>query len=88
MGHTKYSWLLAFLLFYFAQALKPDKVALNMEQSKRATHFIIDQQEQIRQSLPFNDTRDFVNAKRGFQGRLNPNIVKNDNDEVVWNNDV
>ena len=88
MGHTKYSWLLAFLLFYFAQAIKPDKAALNMEQSKRATHFIIDQQEQIRQSLPFNDTRDFVNAKRGFQGRLNPNIVKNDNDEVVWNNDV
>lgn len=88
MAQIKYSWLLAFLLFYFAQALKPNKVALNMEQSKRATHFIIDQQEQIRQSLPFNDTRDFVNAKRGFKGRLHPNIVKNDNYEVVWNNDV
>ncbi len=86
MEQTKFLWPFAFLLFLFAQALGPDKV--NMGQSKPANHFIIDQQEQIRQSLPFNDTRDFDNAKRGFKGRLKPNIVKNDKDEVVWNNDV
>lgn len=88
MEQTKYSWLLVFLLVLFAQALKPDKKALNTERPKPATHFIVAQQEQIRQSLPFNETRDFVNANRGFKGHLKPNIVKNDNEEVVWNNDV
>ncbi|KAL5360130.1 Metallo-hydrolase/oxidoreductase [Aspergillus floccosus] len=59
-----------------------------MEQSKPATQFIIDQQERIRQNLPFDDRRDFANAERGLRGRLKPNIIKNDKDEVVWNNDV
>ncbi|KAL4897313.1 Metallo-hydrolase/oxidoreductase [Aspergillus ambiguus] len=59
-----------------------------MEQSKPATQFIIDQQEQIRQSLPFDDRRDFLNAERGFRGHLNTNIVKNASGEVVWNNDA
>jgi alkyl sulfatase BDS1-like metallo-beta-lactamase superfamily hydrolase len=88
MTQTNYSWLLILLLFFFAQAVKPDKAALNIEHPKPASQFIIDQWERIQQSLPFNDTRDFVNAKRGFQGRLKPNIIKNDKDEVVWNNDV
>ena len=88
MEQTKYSLLLFFLLAFITQALKPDKMARDTTQPKPATHFIIDHQEQIRQSLPFNDTRDFDNARRGFKGRLNPNIVKNDNGEVVWNNDV
>lgn len=59
-----------------------------MDQSKPATQFIIDQQEQIRQSLRFDDKRDFVNAEKGFRGRRDPNIVKNYEDtKVVWNND-
>lgn len=89
MAQTRYSWILFFFLLAFnTQALQSDQMALNKTQPKPATHFIIDHQEQIRQNLPFNDTRDFVNARRGFKGRLNPNIIKNGNDEVVWNNDV
>ncbi|KAM5361480.1 hypothetical protein ACJA88_014458 [Fusarium oxysporum] len=56
--------------------------------SKPPTQTIIDQQEQVRQSLPFGDKTDFVNAERGLEGRMNPNIVKNADGEVIWNNDV
>ncbi|KAI9042050.1 alkyl/aryl-sulfatase [Aspergillus affinis] len=59
-----------------------------MAESKPATQFIIDQQKNVRQSLPFDDRRDFVNAEKGFRGRQDPNVVKNDNDEVVWDNDA
>ncbi|GES66599.1 alkyl/aryl-sulfatase BDS1 [Aspergillus terreus] len=59
-----------------------------MEQSHPATQWIIKQHERIRQTLPFDDHRDFTNAERGLRGRPKPNIVKNDNGEVVWNNDV
>ncbi|KAL4914975.1 Metallo-hydrolase/oxidoreductase [Aspergillus aurantiobrunneus] len=59
-----------------------------MDQSRPATQFIISQQEQIRQSLPFDDRRDFVNAEKGLVGRLNLNVVKKDNGDVVWNNDA
>ncbi|KFA70174.1 hypothetical protein S40285_09086 [Stachybotrys chlorohalonatus IBT 40285] len=58
-----------------------------MEHSKPATKIITDQQEPIRTSLPFDNTRDFANAERGFRGRRDPNIVKNGNGETVWNND-
>ncbi|KAH7353851.1 beta-lactamase-like protein [Plectosphaerella cucumerina] len=57
-----------------------------MDDSKPATQYIIDQQEQVRNTLQFNDKRDFVKAERGFRGRLHPNIVKV-GDNVVWNND-
>ncbi|OOG00221.1 hypothetical protein ASPCADRAFT_512718 [Aspergillus carbonarius ITEM 5010] len=60
----------------------------DMQEPKDATQFIIDQQKQVRLTLPFADRRDFVNAGRGLRGRLKPNIVKNGNDEVVWNNDA
>lgn len=59
-----------------------------MEHSKPASKIIIDQQEQVRKCLPFNNQRDFVNAERGFRGRRDPNIVKYGNDEVAWNNDL
>lgn len=89
MAQSKYSCLFVFFLALFAQALKPDKSALTMEQQpKPATQFIIDQNEQIRQSLPFDDKRDFVNSNRGFVGRRDPNIVRNDTGDVVWNNDA
>ncbi|KAL2867581.1 alkyl/aryl-sulfatase [Aspergillus lucknowensis] len=58
-----------------------------MAQSKPATQFIIDQQAQVRESLPFDDRRDFLNAERGLRGRPNPNVVKNDQGEAVWDND-
>ncbi|PWY68553.1 Metallo-hydrolase/oxidoreductase [Aspergillus sclerotioniger CBS 115572] len=59
-----------------------------MQQPKDATQFIIDQQKQVRQSLPFDDKRDFVNAGRGLRGRLKPNTIKNSEDDVVWDNDA
>ncbi|RMJ26355.1 Beta-lactamase domain-containing protein [Aspergillus sp. HF37] len=89
MKQTKYSYFLLFVLALFTQALKPDKPAPSMDQrSKPATQFIIDQQEQVRQSLPFDDKRDFVNANRGFVGHRDPNIVRNDTGAVVWNNEA
>ncbi|PLB52300.1 Metallo-hydrolase/oxidoreductase [Aspergillus steynii IBT 23096] len=59
-----------------------------MEDSKPATQFIVDQQAQVRDSLPFHDKRDFVNAERGLRGRLKPNVVKDGQGELVWNNDA
>lgn len=38
-------------------------------------------------TLPFEDTRDFANADRGFIGALEPGVVHNDNGDVVWDND-
>lgn len=59
-----------------------------MEQSKPATQKIVEQQEQIRQSLPFDDKRDFVNAERGRIGRRHPSAVTNAKGHVVWDNDA
>lgn len=50
MAQTRYSCILFFLFALVAQAVKFDKMAPDTAQSKPATHFIIDQQEQIRQS--------------------------------------
>lgn len=59
-----------------------------MASSKLATEPIIKHQEEIRNSLPFEDTRDFEEARRGFVGRREPNIVTDADGGVVWNNDV
>jgi alkyl sulfatase BDS1-like metallo-beta-lactamase superfamily hydrolase len=40
-----------------------------------------------RSSLPFEDTRDFENADRGFIGALEPCVVTAADGRVVWNND-
>ena len=58
-----------------------------MSEPKPASQFIIDQQAQIRETLPFDDKRDFVNASRGLIGRRNPNTVDNDQGVTVWDND-
>lgn len=59
-----------------------------MTDSKPATQQIKDQHARVLASLPFDDKRDFANAERGFRGRLKPNIVKNDQDVVIWDNDA
>ena len=59
-----------------------------MADSKPATQQIKDQHARVLASLPFDDKRDFANAERGFRGRLKPNIVKNDQDVVIWDNDA
>ncbi|NIH99310.1 alkyl sulfatase BDS1-like metallo-beta-lactamase superfamily hydrolase, partial [Mycolicibacterium fluoranthenivorans] len=41
-----------------------------------------------RSSLPFEDTRDFENADRGFIGALEPCVVTAADGRVVWNNDA
>jgi alkyl sulfatase BDS1-like metallo-beta-lactamase superfamily hydrolase len=38
--------------------------------------------------LPFDDTRDFADADRGFIAALKPCVVKAANGRVVWDNDV
>ena len=37
--------------------------------------------------LPFDDTTDFEDARRGFLGRLEPCIVRDADGHVVWDND-
>jgi linear primary-alkylsulfatase len=37
-------------------------------------------------TLPFDDTTDFDDARRGFIGRLEPCVVKADDGRVVWDN--
>lgn len=58
-----------------------------MDHSKAPSAFIVNQQKQVEQDLPFQDKRDFVNVERGLRGRLNPNVVQNDDGVVVWSND-
>ncbi|OAA73495.1 Beta-lactamase-like protein [Cordyceps fumosorosea ARSEF 2679] len=58
-----------------------------MPESKPASQTIIDQQKKVRKSLPFHDRADYVNAKKGFLGRLQPNVVTNEDGATIWNND-
>jgi linear primary-alkylsulfatase len=41
-----------------------------------------------RKHLPFEDTKDFEDADRGFIGALEPCVVKAADGRVVWDNDV
>jgi len=60
-----------------------------MTDSKPASQVIIDQQKDVLNELPFDDTQDFDNAQKGFLIRLEPNHVETDGgDTVVWNNDT
>jgi alkyl sulfatase BDS1-like metallo-beta-lactamase superfamily hydrolase len=38
-------------------------------------------------ALPFGDTRDFEDARRGFLGRLEPCVIRAADGRVVWDND-
>ncbi|KAK0108706.1 hypothetical protein ONS96_002554 [Cadophora gregata f. sp. sojae] len=57
-----------------------------MATPKDATATIIQQQDDLKKSLPFSDKRDYVNARKGFITTLKPNIIYQD-DTVIWNND-
>ncbi|KAI9718464.1 MAG: hypothetical protein M1828_006709 [Chrysothrix sp. TS-e1954] len=59
-----------------------------MASPKPATKTIVQQQKDVQSSLPFDDTEDFDNSQQGFQSRLDPNTVKNADDDIVWNNDA
>ncbi|WP_313812719.1 alkyl sulfatase dimerization domain-containing protein [Glutamicibacter sp.] len=54
---------------------------------KPATAAIRAQQEAARAALPFNDTRDFEDTKRGLIAELTPNVIHNGEGKVIWDND-
>ena len=59
-----------------------------MTSPKPATDTIIQQQKDVQNSLPFDDTTDFDDVAQGLVGTLDPNIVYNENeDKAVWNNE-
>jgi len=43
--------------------------------------------EAARAALPFDDTQDFEDARRGFIGRLDPCVVRAADGRVVWDNE-
>lgn len=57
-----------------------------MKQSE-ASEFVAANHQKALQSLPFDDTRDFDDAHRGFIAKLDPCVIRNAQGEVVWDND-
>ncbi|WP_405438646.1 alkyl/aryl-sulfatase [Streptomyces anulatus] len=49
---------------------------------------VADQNQALLNSLPFSDTQDFEDAKRGFLGKRAPNAITNADGAVVWDNDT
>ncbi len=56
-------------------------------QSKAPSPHIETVNEQVTDSLPFEDTTDFDDADRGFLGALEPCVIKAADGRVVWDND-
>ncbi|WP_228265872.1 alkyl/aryl-sulfatase [Microlunatus elymi] len=57
-----------------------------MANSNPASSFIVEQQQALRDRLPFSDTTDFDNAQRGLLGRLEPCQVDDADGNSVWDN--
>jgi alkyl sulfatase BDS1-like metallo-beta-lactamase superfamily hydrolase len=57
-------------------------------QPKPATPTIVAQQQALRESLPFHDTQDFEDARRGLLGRREPNRITTADGATVWDNDT
>lgn len=55
---------------------------------KPASPSVVRQHEHLCRSLPFDDTRDFADADRGFIGALEECVITADDGRVVWNNDA
>ena len=51
---------------------------------KPATQATIDANNQLKQSLPFSDTKDFDNAQKGLIATQDVVTIKNQNGDVVW----
>ncbi|MFJ6804774.1 alkyl/aryl-sulfatase [Streptomyces anulatus] len=56
--------------------------------SKSAQPFIVQQQAELRERLPFSDRQDFEDAARGLIARREPNAVTAADGRVVWDNDT
>ena len=54
------------------------------EEPKDASSFTKEKNAQVLKDLPFSDTQDFTDAKRGFIATTPELIIKNDKGEVVW----
>ncbi|QDE34831.1 MBL fold metallo-hydrolase [Microbacterium foliorum] len=52
-----------------------------------ATDAIRKQQQSLKETLPFHDTRDFEAADRGFLGTITPAVVHDEQGNVVWDAD-
>ncbi|PFG44658.1 alkyl sulfatase BDS1-like metallo-beta-lactamase superfamily hydrolase [Isoptericola jiangsuensis] len=55
---------------------------------KPATPTVARQQQEVRATLPFNDTQDFDDATRGLIARREPGKVTDGSGRVVWDNDT
>ncbi len=55
--------------------------------AKDPTEQVRAQHAALGSSLPFDDRRDFEDARRGFLGALEPGVVQGDDGRVVWDND-
>ncbi|MEU8900652.1 alkyl sulfatase dimerization domain-containing protein [Nocardia sp. NPDC048505] len=64
-----------------------DTAVENRKDPVEPSEHIIDQQAQVNRSLPFSDTTDFADADRGFVAALEPDVIKNADGKVVWDND-
>lgn len=49
---------------------------------------IVRQQRTVHESLPFSDSGDFDDARRGLIARRQPNAVTDDDGNVLWDNDA
>ena len=54
------------------------------EESKDASSFTKQKNEQVLKELPFSDTQDFTDAKRGFIVTTPDLIIKNNEGNVIW----
>ena len=54
------------------------------EEPKDASSFTKEKNAQVLKDLPFSDTQDFTDAKKGFIATTPELILKNDKGEVVW----
>ena len=57
------------------------------EEPKDASSFTKEKNAQVLKDLPFSDTQDFTDAKKGFIATLPNLVIKNDKGEVVWDMD-
>ena len=54
------------------------------EEPKDASSFTKEKNAQVLKDLPFSDTQDFEDAKKGFIATTPELVIKNDKGEVVW----
>ncbi|MET4166061.1 MULTISPECIES: alkyl/aryl-sulfatase [Gordonia] len=59
-----------------------------MSNPKKVESTITKQHRALLEQLPFSDTQDFEDATRGLIARREPNAVRSDSGEIIWDNDT